>query len=88
MVRPRPSDITTEGVSAPGLWILPTARRRTADRRRGARRASAITATETPLRRMNAPTAAAMKIAAIRRSNAKPIARAISKATVAATIRR
>ena len=44
---PRPSDSTTEGVSAPGRLRLASASRQTTEAGRGARRASAIAANAT-----------------------------------------
>ena len=67
-VSPRPSDSTTAGVSAPGRWMLPTASRKTVERTRGARRASAVTPMATTRRSRNAPAVAPTKMAAIRGS--------------------
>ena len=50
-VRPRPSDSTTEGVSAPGLWIAASAMRHSTKRDRGARRAKKATPKATSTQR-------------------------------------
>ena len=41
-VSPRPSDSTTEGVRAPGRWMLPMASRSAVERTRGARRGNGL----------------------------------------------
>jgi len=66
--RPRPSDITTDGVSAPGRWMLAIASRSMVMRVRGRRRASAISPPATPRNSANTRIEEATNTAAIRLS--------------------
>ncbi|MGY4484168.1 DNA-directed RNA polymerase specialized sigma24 family protein [Bradyrhizobium sp. LM3.2] len=81
---PRPNDNTTEGVSAPGRWMLAIARRSIGNRVRGSRRAIAISSTAMPRSSANTTTEEATNTAAMRLSNDRPITTAISSATTTA----
>ncbi|MNV82946.1 hypothetical protein D3C71_1767170 [compost metagenome] len=59
--RPRPSDSTTDGVSAPGRWMLPIASRSDGELTRGLRRASQEISSETRRRMMKAKAIAPRK---------------------------
>ena len=65
---PRPSDITTDGVNAPGRWMLAIASRSMVMRGRGRLRASAISVAATPRSKANTTIEEATKTAATRLS--------------------
>ena len=60
--------MTTLGVTAPGRWILASASRTTGEAGRGSRRAPSISSAATSRSSTNTASAAATKIAAMRRS--------------------
>ena len=66
--RPRPSDITTDGVSAPGRWMFAIASRSMVMRVRGRRRASAIKTAAMPRNSANTAMEEATNTAATRLS--------------------